>query len=137
MFQMNGIGQNTYNNHHIQTEYQVPISFFIRIKCLRKILRLSFVLLNFQLLHSVRCYNWHKGHAFRKIKIHVQSKVAKSVETFCGRHYPLLVMPVSTYPGETNLKGYFDTVAIRSYTLTKFQKYINICCTMHYAPVWG
>lgn len=57
-----------------------------------------------------------------KVKIHVQSKVAKSVVTFSRRLSPLVVMPVSTYPGETNLKGYFDTVATLSYTLTKYYK---------------
>lgn len=58
-----------------------------------------------------------------KVKIHVQSQRAKSVVTFCRRKALFSGgNSLGTYPGQTKLEQYFDTVAILSYTLTKYYK---------------
>lgn len=56
-----------------------------------------------------------------EVKIHVQSQIAKSVVTFCRRLFSG-GNTLSSYPELTKSKQDFDTVAILSYTLTKYYK---------------
>lgn len=57
-----------------------------------------------------------------KVKIHVQSKRAKPVVTFCRRLSSPVVTPVSTTRTDYTGTEHFDTVAILPYTLTKYYK---------------